>query len=278
MSSAEKYFTYTPVNVAPQVAASVFFIVAIVSIIQVIRARSALWMFILAGTAIAKSVGYVLRAVCISNASLGIYIGMTLFLLVSPNALALYNYRIVGVIARQSAVADVRALMRPKFITRGFFISDVFSFLLQSAGGGMMATESMAKTGKYICIFGLAVQLLFLTAFTWITILIMKDRRYKVLPGPHDADGRSAKQRLFVVVIVTTVLIFVRSIYRLIEFVDGYGGKIYGAEWAFYVFDMAMILSIFLIYIVVYVGYHFPRDKKQSNEYLMHSYSQSIGE
>ncbi|KAJ2783874.1 hypothetical protein GGI15_002436 [Coemansia interrupta] len=274
MPSAEQYFTYTPVNVAPQVCACVFFIVAIISITQVIRARSARWLFILAGTAIAESAGYVFRAICISNASLGLYIAMMLLLLVSPNALALYNYRIVGVIARQSAVADVRALMRPKFITRGFFISDVLSFLLQMAGGGMMATESMAKTGKYICIFGLAIQLLFLSAFTWITIVIMRDRRYKVLAGPHNADGRSAKRRLFVVVLFTTILIYVRSIYRLIEFIDGYGGKIYGAEWAFYVFDMAMILAFFVSYIVVYVGHHFPRDKQlQNNEYLMHPYT-----
>ncbi|KAJ2690204.1 hypothetical protein IWW39_000885 [Coemansia spiralis] len=253
------YFTYTPVQGAPQAAAGIFLVVAGILVYQTKRARAARWMYILVGTAIAESIGYILRTVCISHISLGLYISMMLFLLLPPNALALFNYKVVGEIARQSNVGAKQFYLRPKFITWFFFASDVFSFMLQSTGGSMMAQDGLENTGKWICVVGLAIQLGFLAAFVVVATIIGRDPKYIVLCGPRQASEAAAKSRVMWTIHLTTALLYVRSIYRLAEMIDGYGGKLYSAEWAFYVFDFAAILLMFILYIVFFVGHNFPR-------------------
>ncbi|KAJ2400175.1 hypothetical protein GGI23_002197 [Coemansia sp. RSA 2559] len=252
-------FTYNPVHVAPEIAACLFVLAAIILTIQIVKSLSARWMYILVGTAISESIGYILRAVCAEHASLGLFICMTLFLLLPPNALALFNYKTIGEISRISYDPDRKFWLKPRFITWFFFSSDVFSFLLQSSGGAMTATSSTKSIGRWVCIVGLAVQLVFLAAFTFSTLVVHRSPLYKVTKGPKDSDERAAKNRVVWVILGTTVLLYVRSIYRLIEFIDGYGGKIYSAEWAFYVFDFVPIFSMFLIYIVFFIGHNFPR-------------------
>ncbi|ORX68580.1 hypothetical protein DL89DRAFT_202908, partial [Linderina pennispora] len=216
------------------------------------------WMYILVGTAVAESVGYIVRNVLIYHTSLGLFVFMNLCLLLPPNALALFNYKTIGEVVRRSNVAAHRFWLKPKFITWFFFGSDIFSFLIQATGGSMQATESTRNAGKYIALFGLAVQLIFFACFLAITIYVKRSAAYVVSAGPKDKTGTGAKIKLMRVIIATTILLYVRSIYRVAEFADGYGGKIYGAEWAFYVFDCLAILFSFVIYILWFVGHHFP--------------------
>ncbi|KAJ2258723.1 hypothetical protein GGI13_000488 [Coemansia sp. RSA 455] len=259
--TAIDYFTYKPVRGAPEAAAAIFFIVAAILACQTRRAQAARWMYILVGTALAECIGYILRIVCINHISLGLYIAMMLFLLLPPNALALFNYKVVGEIARQSNVSAKRFYLRPKFITWFFFASDVFSFMLQSTGGSMMSQDDMQETGKWICVVGLAIQLGFLASFVAVAIIIGRDPQYIVICGPKQVSEAAAKRRVMWTIHATTGLLYVRSIYRLAEMIDGYGGKLYSAEWAFYVFDFAAILLMFILYIVFFVGHNFPHRK-----------------
>ncbi|KAJ2328021.1 hypothetical protein GGI00_004309 [Coemansia sp. RSA 2681] len=259
VETADDYFTYTPVHGAPEAAAAIFVIVAAVLVYQIKRARAARWLHILVGTALAESIGYILRTVCISHISLGLYIAMMLFLLLPPNALALFNYKVIGEIARQSNTQARHFYLRPKFITWFFFSSDVFSFILQSAGGSMMSKTDTQETGKWICTVGLAIQLVFLSCFVAVATIVGRNPQYVVICGPRHLREAEAKRRLIWTVHATTALLYVRSIYRLAEMIDGYGGKIYSAEWAFYVFDFAAILLMFILYIVFFVGHNFPR-------------------
>ncbi|KAJ2528292.1 hypothetical protein EV175_007468, partial [Coemansia sp. RSA 1933] len=99
-------FTYQPVRVAPEIAACLFAIAAIVLVVRIVKTLSARWMYILVGTAASESAGYILRAVCAEHPSMGIFVAMTLFLLLPPNALALFNYKAVGEISRISYDPD----------------------------------------------------------------------------------------------------------------------------------------------------------------------------
>ncbi|KAJ1723860.1 hypothetical protein LPJ53_001817 [Coemansia erecta] len=262
MSTTLDYFAYIPVHGAPETAAVLFAVLAVISTLQILNTNSARWQFILVGTAAAESIGYIFRSVCINHISLGLFICMNLFLLLPPNALALFNYKIIGEVARGSGVEAARFWKRPHFLVWFFFASDVFSFVLQSTGASMTAAEDAKTAGKWICIVGLAIQLVFLGLFLLITVAIMRDRRYTVLARDGDATGVASRRRVFRLVIATSVLIYVRSIYRLIEFIDGYGGRIYRAEWAFYVFDFAMIFLAVGVYVVWHIGHHFPRKSK----------------
>ncbi|KAJ1958152.1 hypothetical protein GGI12_004811 [Dipsacomyces acuminosporus] len=258
MRPARYYYTYNPVHGAPEAAAVVFAAVAGFIWYKTAKTNSPKWVHILTGTALAESIGYVLRAVTIEHASLGLYIAMMLFLLLPPNAFALFEYKTLGEIVRRSDVRERRPFwLRPKFVTWFYFSSDVFSFMLQSVGGSMMSQRKTADTGKKIALGGLAIQLAFLSVFLYTVIVVLRDPLYTVSKGPKDVTKDGAKKKLLYNVIATTLLIFIRSIYRLVEFADGYGGKIYSAEWAFYVFDTIIILAAFVLNIFYFAGHHF---------------------
>ncbi|KAJ2112456.1 hypothetical protein GGF48_005333, partial [Coemansia sp. RSA 921] len=82
---------------------------------------------------------------------------------------------------------------------------------------------------------------------------------YTVHVSPSDVSHASAKRRVMLAVTLTTGILYLRSIYRIAEFADGYGGKIYSSEWAFYVFDTILIFIAFIVYIVFFIGRNFPR-------------------
>lgn len=48
--------------------------------------------------------------------------------------------------------------LRAQLVGRIFILSDVFTFLLQAAGGGMTAIESMASIGEKLALVGLVIQ------------------------------------------------------------------------------------------------------------------------
>ncbi|KAI8319176.1 hypothetical protein GQ54DRAFT_320437 [Martensiomyces pterosporus] len=259
MNEAIYYFTYVPTNTVPQIALAAYFIIGVVLVIQTVRARAQHWIFILAGTAFAESLGYAFRTACVYNITFGLYVLMVLFLLLPPNALALVNYKTLGMVVRESAASPRWFWLRPKFITWFFFASDLLSIALQGAGGGMSTQESLQDQAKIVALIGLTIQLVFFAAFFAIAIYVWLRPEYTVAPGPKDRDEKSTKRKVMSIVVVTTIVLYLRSVYRIVEFADGYGGKIYSAEWAFYVFDTILILITFLTYMVCFIGHNFQR-------------------
>ncbi|KAJ1962373.1 hypothetical protein GGI12_002691 [Dipsacomyces acuminosporus] len=95
MSNAHDYYTYYPIHGAPEAAAVVFAAVAGFIWYKTAKTNSPRWIHILTGTALAESVGYILRAVTIEHVSLGLFIATMLFLLLPPNAFALFEYKVL---------------------------------------------------------------------------------------------------------------------------------------------------------------------------------------
>ncbi|PIA13820.1 hypothetical protein COEREDRAFT_83190 [Coemansia reversa NRRL 1564] len=198
--------------------------------------------------------------------SFGAYVVMTLFLLVPVNALALANYKAVAVVISNRKGPKVRFFwLRPRFVNWFYFSSDIFSIALQGAGGGMLTSTNTRDVGKIIVLVGLIVQLFFFSCFLVTTAYVWKNLEYTVHVSKRDKSHRVAKNKVLGAIFTTTVLIFLRSIYRIAEFADGYGGKIYSSEWAFYVFDTIMIFLAFVVYIVVFIGHNFLRQPHGSS-------------
>lgn len=265
------YFTYIPANIYPYVSLGAYALVTIILAIQIERTRSQRWLHIMTGTALAETIGYVFRIVCLYNTKFASFVVMTLFLLLPPNALALANYKLVGkIIAEAPPVrhSKWRFWLKPKFVHWFYFSSDLFSIAMQGAGGGMLTTDNrdIRNIGKYVALVGLVVQLFFFGCFLVTTCYVWAKPIYTVEQSRKDKSPRAAKIKVLSVAVITTILLYVRSIYRVVEFADGYGGKIYSAEWAFYVFDTIVIFIAFVVYIVLFIGYNFPRHAKSSKE------------
>ncbi|KAI9252124.1 RTA-like protein [Sporodiniella umbellata] len=203
-------------------------------------------------------VGYLIRILCVEYTTIARYATMQLFILLAPNALALVNYKTIGEVIRLSEVKGSPFFLRSKFVTWFFFASDVFSFLLQGSGSGLQATGGKsADTGKSIILAGLFIQLIFLACFGAIVIYISRNDNYVFY-----VEGQTAhKKHLIACMSVTFIFIYIRSIYRVIEFSTGYDGPVAKAEWAFYVFDTLAIAICFIVYAVYFIGNYLPKCK-----------------
>ena len=114
---------------------------------------------------------------------------------------------------------------------------------LQGFGGGLL-TSSDATTiehGKNIILAGLAIQCLTLLLFLFVTINAHVRPKYLLKGTP---DGNKLAWGLY----STTGLLFVRSIYRAVEYSSGKSGYISTHEWPMYAFDTLPVMIAFVLY------------------------------
>lgn len=249
------FFHYVPNKPLAYVGLAVYALFTIFLTTRVYRSKSPKFLYILAFTGLMETIGYAVRIICADFTDMGRYIGTTLFLLLAPNALALVNYKAVGEIIRLSNVDTNKFYLRTKFVTWFFFASDIFSFVLQGAGGGMQTTINLNSVGIAVTLVGLSLQLFFFAAFAGITIYVQRNPKYIY----HVEGSPNAKRNLILCLYVTMVLLYIRSIYRVAEYATGYGGPIARLEWAFYVFDTLIIAISFLVYSVFFIGNYLPK-------------------
>ncbi|KAL1617087.1 hypothetical protein SLS56_011160 [Neofusicoccum ribis] len=95
--------------------------------------------------------------------TVGPYIQQTLLLLVAPALFAASIYMGLGRITD----GVTQSLIQLKWLTKIFVCGDVVSFVLQGAGGGVMAsgTVEALEKGEHVVIGGLVVQVLFFSFF-----------------------------------------------------------------------------------------------------------------
>lgn len=198
-------------------------------------------------------IGYCARAVShFHTTSTTLYAMQTLFVLLAPNLYAASIYMVLGRIivflrGEHLSVVPVR------FLTKIFVMGDVLSFVLQGAGGGVMSSSGSANllvVGQWIIVAGLCVQLLFFGAFI-ITSMLFHTRisqqptqeaeNSKVRGFPRDWRG------LLFALYIASVLILIRSIYRVIEFAQGNSGYVISHEVFLYVFDATMMFLVMIV-------------------------------
>lgn len=263
------YYPNKPLCIASLVVYAVF---CVFLTFRVWQTKSAKFLYILAFTALMEVIGYAVRLLCISFTDMGRYIGTTLFLLLAPNALALVNYKAVGEIIRLSNVETDRFFLKAKFVTWFFFGSDIFSFVLQGAGGGLQTIQKYMNTGRAITLVGLTLQLLFFASFAGITVYVHRNPKYN-----YYVEGQpNAKRNLIRVLYITIVLLYIRSIYRVAEYASGYDGPIAILEWAFYVFDTLVIAISFVFYCVFFIGCYLPKHTAGDDKTQVPTSSSSI--
>jgi hypothetical protein len=119
----------------------------------------------------------------------------------------------------------------------------------------MSSGSGSAKTlvaGQWIIVAGLCVQLVFFGAFLITSMLF----HYRIVRSPtHQSENlidigglipRDWRGLLFALYTVS-VLILVRSIYRVTEFTQGNSGYVISNEVFLYVFDSAMMFLVMLV-------------------------------
>jgi len=153
-------------------------------------------------------------------------------LVLSPIFFAGVNYVLFSRVARNRIQNNLRSF---RWTSYAFIISDIVTFLIQSAGGSLFASSdyNVVLAGGKILVSGLSLQLTSIVAFC----LWMAWFDYQILRNPKDLGIEYEKEwsriRIARWVSITGILVRVpkgltdvqiRGIYRILEYGQGQGG------------------------------------------------------
>ncbi|KAJ5746542.1 hypothetical protein N7520_011724 [Penicillium odoratum] len=245
-----KLYNYDPSPSAAIAFAVIFGLSVAFQIWQVIRKRS--WFFIpfvIGG--LFETIGYAARYYSAKQSpdwTTMPYVIQELFLLLAPSFFAASIYMILGRIIRLLN-GESNSIIRPTWLTKIFVTGDVLSFLMQSSGGGMLATAkttSSVNLGENIIVGGLFVQVVSFGIFIIVSIIF--HRRMLATPMHALVKSRIPWTRYMKVLYVASALIMIRSIYRVAEYIQGNTGYLQRTEAFVYVFDATLMVICCLIF------------------------------
>lgn len=170
--------------------------------------------------------------------------------------------------------------LKPMHYSSIFIACDVVSIFVQGAGGGISNNASNTDTGRYIMIGGLAFQVLTITIFQflWYDFFwkVYKTRRQygetRFNPKFLRVRQRVLLKPFVCGISIAVILIYTRSIYRLIETSNGWVSYLSTNEIYFNILEGLMISLSALILAILSPGFVYGRHahlyiKKYSFDY-----------
>lgn len=156
-------------------------------------------------------------------------------------------YMMFGRLARAMR-AETHSIVRVNLLTKLFVGGDVLAFVVQAGAAGLLVIQSMAASGKAMVVLGLVIQILSFGLFM-VTSVVFHKRVVNDFTLKISVVGLPWK-RLMRLMYVVGVLILARSVFRLVEYVQGMEGYSMTHEWTLYVFDgvpMAVSAGLVLV-------------------------------
>ncbi|KAK6203373.1 RTA1 like protein-domain-containing protein [Scheffersomyces amazonensis] len=217
-----------------------------------------------------ETVGFVGRLLSSHDVNnLSAYIMQSTCILLAPTLFAATIYMSFGELVKTLRV-DEKSLIKPKYLTKTFVTGDVLSFLLQGSGGGLYASGS-SSTGRILILAGLFVQIVFFVLFCIVEIVFY----YRVEKHPNNIstvtrqlpsklrNWRTYSGMLFLV----SILILIRSIYRTLEFIQGFDGSIARDQGLLYVLDSGMMNLAAVLVVSFNIPDFMVSFEKQANDF-----------
>ncbi|KAM5344625.1 hypothetical protein ACJ41O_013160 [Fusarium nematophilum] len=246
-------WSYVPSISAAIIFTIVFLVLSVAHTWKMVRCR--LWFcipFTIGGYM--EVVGFIGR-IASHNAtdSLMPYIIQSVFLLIPPSLFAASIYMTLGRIIRGlGQKAEACSIIRVKWLTTLFVVGDVFSFLIQSTGAGLVSAGDNAEMGENIVVGGLIIQILFFGLFVSAAATFHLRYRRTSASWRTSATAPSVDwEKMMVMLYATSALILIRCSFRIIEYVMGADAYPLQNEWTLYIFDallMAITMVIFYIW------------------------------
>lgn len=140
------------------------------------------------------------------------------------------------------------SLIRPSRLTIFFVSGDVLGLLVQGAGAITMPMGTLQdyQIGSKIVIAGLAILVVYFGLFILVALIF----NYRLDKHPtsrslHTSlNWRADLRTLF----ITSALIFIRSVFRLVEYSQGNNGWLMRREWTLYIFDATLMWVVLVIF------------------------------
>jgi RTA1 like protein len=181
------------------------------------------------------------------------YVIQSTFILLPPALFAATIYMCLGRIIRL-VQGDHLSIVRPRILTKVLVTGDVLSFFIQGGSSGLMVMAStkpiMGTIGNAMVITGLAIQLISFAIFTLTALLFHSRIRAAPTARSYEVDPRWVKSMYMLYGI--SILIIIRSIFRIAEYVMGQDGYLLGHEWTLYIFDTILMFGCSVIFYYFY--------------------------
>ncbi|KAJ5746543.1 RTA1-domain-containing protein [Penicillium odoratum] len=241
------FYYYDPSAAAAAIFVVLFGLSTLLHFYQLVRTRT--WFmipFLIGG--ILETIGYVGRLLSSRespNFTEGPYIIQSALLLIAPAFFAASIYMTLGRIILMTD-AERSSMIGIKWLTKMFVTGDVLSFLMQASGAGLMvANTSSPTTGEHVIIGGLFVQIIFFGFFT-ITAIVFQVRLGKN-PTARSVELGGIWPRHMTALYVSSILILIRSVVRVVEYLEGYSGYLMKHEVFIYVFDALLMFCVMMV-------------------------------
>jgi hypothetical protein len=198
-----------------------------------------------------ETIGYVGRCLNANetpNWTLVPYVMQSLLILLAPTLFAASIYMVLGRIIRL-VDGEKHSLIRVSRLTKIFVGGDVLSFLAQSGGGGILSnakTSSNVNLGQNVITAGLGIQVLFFGLF--IVVAVVFHLRIRKSPSARSSSTTIPWQRHLVVLYTACLLILVRSVFRIAEYVLGQDNVLLSHEIYAYIFDAALMFQAMIVF------------------------------
>lgn len=194
--------------------------------------------------------------------NLTLFIIQTLCILVAPALFAASIYMVLGrliMLVRAEAFSPVR----PTRLTKIFVLGDLLSFIIQIMGSGMLSSNF--TLGKTIILVGLLAQIVFFGLFILAAVLVSRRLARDPTPIAQRLDSRSTKYGwtgVMRVVFLASALIFIRSLFRLVEFTGNKDSPMQSSEAYLYVCDSTLMFGVLAILIYLHPSEYVPNRKQ----------------
>ncbi|KAJ5753446.1 ZIP metal ion transporter [Penicillium nucicola] len=286
------YYHYNPSLAVSIVAAVLYSIAFILTLVQWIRYKAWVWSVMVVAAAM-EAVGYIARCVSVQHVTdRSIYALQLCLVILAPVLMAACCYilfsRILILIVPPAARTLKLCWVPPRWITPIFVGFDIIALFLQLIGAVMISSvdstdinaQDKLDRGKHIAQAGVIIQLAAFGLFAVAAVRFnftskrfaksLSDRYEDFGDKEYLIDGIAKNKHwpaLLRVVNLTTILILVRSVYRLVEFTEGNTGYLNTHEWPLYVFDALVIYPCVALFVywhparyLPYLGFRVPKE------------------
>jgi tellurite resistance protein TehA-like permease len=116
-------------------------------------------------------------------------------------------------------------------------------------GGGMLAKakdSSAVKTGQWVITGGLFIQIFFFGLFVIVTAIF--NWRLAAYPTRSSTSRDVPWQKYLAILYIASGLILIRSVFRIVEYIQGQDGVLMDSEIYLYIFDATLMFLTMLIF------------------------------
>lgn len=168
--------------------------------------------------------------------------------LLAPVFFAASIYMVLGRIVR-AAHAERFSVIRSTWSTKIFVCGDVLSLMVQAGGAGMMVNSDNRTLGQNMVIGGLFIQLIIFGFFIVCTAVFhMRMKRY--VAHMPTSQGFVPWRKMVNMLYACSVLVVIRSVFRVIEYIMGSDAYLLSHEWTMFVFDAVLMWGAMVIFFV----------------------------